>query len=159
LVLLKHLLSELFGVYEATLFYFYFLLLLYGRYIVTFAKVLITCHSWTHPLINPPLTPPTIPGIVSTGLIFFIYIHVHNISSIFILLHHFFISPPPHWYQPPLRTCFTFLFSVFILKCHFWLNMAIQVFHYFHVCRYYNPNWFISVFLLSILVPFLWWFQ
>jgi hypothetical protein len=24
---------------------------------------------------------------------------------------------------------------------------------------YYNPNWVISIFLLSTLVPFLWWFQ
>jgi hypothetical protein len=30
---------------------------------------------------------------------------------------------------------------------------------YFHVYMYYNPNWFISIFLHSTLVPFLWWFQ
>jgi hypothetical protein len=31
---------------------------------------------------------------------------------------------------------------------------------HFHVYMYYNLNWFISpIFLLSTLVPFLWWFQ
>jgi hypothetical protein len=31
---------------------------------------------------------------------------------------------------------------------------------HFHVYMYYNPNWFIpSIFLISTLVPFLWWFQ
>jgi hypothetical protein len=30
----------------------------------------------------------------------------------------------------------------------------------FQVYMYYNPIWFISsIFLLSTLVPFLWWFQ
>jgi hypothetical protein len=28
-----------------------------------------------------------------------------------------------------------------------------------YIYMYYNPNWFIcSIFLLSTLVPFLWWF-
>jgi hypothetical protein len=36
---------------------------------------------------------------------------------------------------------------------------GISLWH-FHVYMYYNLNWFIpSIFLLSILVPFLWWFQ
>jgi hypothetical protein len=31
---------------------------------------------------------------------------------------------------------------------------------YFHVCIYYNPNWFISSnFLHSTFIPFLWQFQ
>jgi hypothetical protein len=30
---------------------------------------------------------------------------------------------------------------------------------HFHVYMYYSPNWFISIFLLSTLVPFLWLFQ
>jgi hypothetical protein len=31
---------------------------------------------------------------------------------------------------------------------------------HFHVYMYYNLNWFISsIFLLSTLAPFLWWFQ
>jgi hypothetical protein len=30
---------------------------------------------------------------------------------------------------------------------------------YFHVHMYYNPNWFVSIFLHSTLIPFLWWFQ
>jgi hypothetical protein len=31
---------------------------------------------------------------------------------------------------------------------------------HFHVCMYCTPNWFISsIFLLSALDPFLWWFQ
>jgi hypothetical protein len=40
-------------------------------------------------------------------------------------------------------------------------NIAIQgVFLcHFHVFMYYNLNWLISIFFLSTLVPFLWWFQ
>jgi hypothetical protein len=40
-------------------------------------------------------------------------------------------------------------------------NIDIEVISmwHFHVYIYYNPNWFISVFLFSNLVPFLWWFQ
>jgi hypothetical protein len=60
-----------------------------------------------------------------------------------------------------IRTCFTFLFSVFE-KRHFCLfKIAIQrvsLWH-FHAYMYYNPNWFISIFLLSTLVPFIQWFQ
>jgi hypothetical protein len=36
---------------------------------------------------------------------------------------------------------------------------GVSLWH-FHVCKFYNPDWFISsVFLLSTLVPLLWWFQ
>jgi hypothetical protein len=38
-------------------------------------------------------------------------------------------------------------------------TQGVSLWH-FHVYIYYNPNWFIStIFLLSTLVPFLWWFQ
>jgi hypothetical protein len=38
---------------------------------------------------------------------------VHNISTIFTLLHLFFIAPSSYWNRSPDRTCFTFLISVF----------------------------------------------
>jgi hypothetical protein len=44
--------------------------MLHWRYIVTFTKVLTLYHCWIHPSIIL-----LIPGIVSTGLIFSIFIH------------------------------------------------------------------------------------
>jgi hypothetical protein len=75
----------------------------------------------------------------------------------------FSLHPPPsHWCQLSDSTCFTFLFSIFE-KRHFYLNKtAIQGVSrwHFHVHMYYNPNWFtLSIFRLSTLVLFLWWFQ
>jgi hypothetical protein len=89
---------------------------------------------------------------------------VHNIpphSPSYIL----FLYPLPAegYIQPPGRTCFTFLSFVMEKKRHFCLlKISIQrvLLWKFHVYMYYNPNWFIpSIFLLSILVLFLWWFQ
>jgi hypothetical protein len=38
-------------------------------------------------------------------------------------------------------------------------GVSLWHFHDFYVCVYYNPNWFMtSIFLLSTLVLFLWWF-
>jgi hypothetical protein len=38
-------------------------------------------------------------------------------------------------------------------------TQGVSLWH-FHVNMYYNLNWFISsIFLLSTLVPFLWWLQ
>jgi hypothetical protein len=43
------------------------------------------------------------------------------------------------------------LYEIIIQKVSLWC---------FHVYMYYNPSWFIpSIFLLSTLVPFLWWSQ
>jgi hypothetical protein len=83
------------------------------------------------------------------------------------LLHHFPSSPPPLVPYHPDKTCFTILFSDFVWekkkkKMPFLVNKATQgvsLWH-FHVYMYYSPIWFISsVFLISVLVPFLWWFQ
>jgi hypothetical protein len=49
---------------------------------------------------------PSIPGIVSTGLIFHFHTWEHNISTTFTFSHPFLISSPPHWYQP---SCSPFL--------------------------------------------------
>jgi hypothetical protein len=64
----------------------------------------------------------------------------------------------------PERTCFAFLFSVFIkindIFCLFKIAIHGVSLYHFHVYMYYNSNWFIfSIFLLSILMQFLWWFQ
>jgi hypothetical protein len=64
-----------------------------------------------------------------------------------------------HWYQPHkqgLLSVIMFsvfeknkrLFGLFKIAIH-----GVSLWH-FHVYMYYNPNWFISVFLLSTLVPF-----
>jgi hypothetical protein len=65
-------------------------------------------------------------------------------------------------YQPPERTYFTFLSSIFEKRYFCLLKISIQGFSvwHFHVYMYCTPNWFIcSIFLLSTLVHFLWWFQ
>jgi hypothetical protein len=62
-------------------------------------------------------------------------------------------SSPPSGTTPTDRTCFAFLVSVFERnKKTFLFKITIQgvsLWH-FHVCMYYNPNWFIP----SIFLPF-----
>jgi hypothetical protein len=55
--------------------------------------------------LNSPLTLfsfiplPPIPGIVSTGIIFFIYIYLYTVFALYSPSHVLFPSPPPsHWY-------------------------------------------------------------
>jgi hypothetical protein len=96
-------------------------------------------------------------------------IYIHSICTIFTFLQPFPISSPlPLVPTSPGRTCFTLLPSNFVIKkkvktkMTFLVKMATQgvsLWH-FHVYMYYSPIWFnSSVFLLSTLVPFLWWFQ
>jgi hypothetical protein len=75
---------------------------------------------------------------------------VHNISTTFTLLHPFFISSPFHWYQPPNRTCFAFLYSIFeeghfcLFKTDIW---GVSLWHV-HAYLYCNHT---KCFLLDIL--------
>jgi hypothetical protein len=69
--------------------------------------------------------------------------------------------PPSHWYQLPWQD----LFSNFVKekKWHLCLfkivTQEVSLWH-FHVYMYFKLNWFVaSIFLLSTLVSFLWWFQ
>jgi hypothetical protein len=62
------------------------------------------------------------------------------------------------------RTCSALLLSNFVeekRKWHFCLfkigTQGVSLWH-FHVFMYCSPNWFISIFLHSPLVLFLWWF-
>jgi hypothetical protein len=120
---------------------------LYWGYLVTFTKVLTIYHSWIHLLHHSPfLETIPIPGIVSIGLIFFIFIHEYIIFSLYLPSYTLPLYPlPSHWYQLSERTCFTFMFSIF-QKRHFCLFKiviwGVSLWH-FHVYMYYNPNWFI----------------
>jgi hypothetical protein len=91
------------------------------------------------------------------------YSSSYFVSLIFTLLHPFLISFPlplvstfnptgpalPSWFYFAKKWHFC-LFKIAIQEVSLW---------YFHVYMYYNPNWFIpSIFLLSMLIPFLWWF-
>jgi hypothetical protein len=134
-------------------------LLLYLGYIVTFTKVLIIVE------LIPSIVLLYLPSPHSWNSFkmshFSIFIHeyiiflVHSDSFTFSLNH-----SPSYWYSD--RTCFTFLFSVFEKRLFCLFKIAIQgvsLWH-FNVHMYYNLNWFIpSIFLLSTLVSFLWWFQ
>jgi hypothetical protein len=91
---------------------------------------------------------------------FFCLQHEYMIFSL--LSASFTLSFPLPLVPTPRQDCFTFLFYIFIKK-HFCLfKIAVQgasLWH-FHVYVYYNLNWFMpSIFLLSTLVPFLWWFH
>jgi hypothetical protein len=134
-------------------------------YIVTFTKVLTIYHSLIHSLHQSPLSSlsPHSWNIFNRSH-FSIFIHENTIFPPY--------SPPfPFPYKLPIplvlfpgqdlfylpALCFWknifCLFKVFIQGVSLW---------YFHVYMYYNPNWFIPfifLFLLSILIPFLWWFQ
>jgi hypothetical protein len=85
---------------------------------------------------------------------------VHNFSTIFTSYTLSLYPTLSSGYQPADRTCFTFLSSIFERR-HFCLykiaTQGVSLWH-FHVYMYYYLNWFIpSIFLLSTLVPFLWW--
>jgi hypothetical protein len=73
-------------------------------------------------------SPSHIPGTVSTGLIFpFSYMstkYFHHIHSYTLSLY----PPLSHWCQPPDRTRFAFLSSVFE-KRHFCLRLLYREFH------------------------------
>jgi hypothetical protein len=100
-----------------------------------------------------PIFPSSIHGIVSTGLIFSIYIYVYTVFATYSLSYIFSpLHPSSHWYQPSppdLWSCEKMTYFLF--------KIAIQgvSLSYFHVYMYYNPNWFFSIFLLSTLVFFL----
>jgi hypothetical protein len=120
--------------------------------------------------LTPPsfsfIPPPPIPGRVSAGII---YPFTNTCTQ---YLHH--ILPPttfPHIFlpstaaHPPPRQdpfCPTVLWFCKRKKwylCLFKITIQGVSLWHFHVYMYYNLNWFISsIFLLSTLVPFLWWF-
>jgi hypothetical protein len=120
------------------------------------------------PLHHSPLfSPPPIPGIVSTGIIFQFTVmctqYLHYIHPPTPFLH---LLTPSYWYQPhPIRqNLFPSSCSLVLQKkWHFCLfKIATQgvSLWYFYVFIYSNLNWFISsIFLLFTLVPFIWWFQ
>jgi hypothetical protein len=59
--------------------------------------------------------PSPIPGIVSTGVIFSIYIQEYMIFPLYLPFYTVSLyPPPPTGTYPPDRTNFNFLFSVFI---------------------------------------------
>jgi hypothetical protein len=91
---------------------------------------------------------------------FSIYIHVHTVFVPYLPSYTFSLHPVC---PPPYRTYSAFLFSNFVKEKEWRLFMTVtQGFSlwYFHEYMFYNLNWFISsIFLLSTLVPFLWWFQ
>jgi hypothetical protein len=136
-------------------------------YIVAFTKVLIiyqTYHTWTHPLHHSLLFPSPISGTVPTSIIF---LFTYTCTQ---YLHH--IHPPtlfPHITLPLVPTslhhrrqymfCSPILWFCKRKKWHF--DTYAVSFPVALPCIYdYNTNRFIpSIFLLSSLVPFLWWFQ
>jgi hypothetical protein len=114
-------------------------------------------HTWIHPLHHSPL-PPHLHSWNS----FSIFIHVYIVFTLYSPSHTLsHLIPPSHQYQPSqagpvLPSCSLILWT--FLKWHLYLfkiaTQGVCLWH-FHAYIYYNLNWFISVFLLSTLVPFL----
>jgi hypothetical protein len=94
-----------------------------------------------------------------------LYTCVHSIFIIFTFLHLFPISFLLTLVPISLdRICSALLFSNFVKEknWHFCLykiaKQGVPLWH-FQVHMYYSPNWLISsIFFLSILLSFLWWF-
>jgi hypothetical protein len=122
-----------------------------------------------------------VPGIVSTFHLFnvetwnkwngkpchFFHLHTcaHSICTIFTLPYHFLTSSPLPLAPTPRQDLFCPLVLWFVNEknSHFCLfkiaTQGVSLCH-FHVYMYYSSSWFISsIFHLSTLVPFLWWFQ
>jgi hypothetical protein len=110
------------------------------------------------------LYPPSPHSWNSFNRSHFFHLHtwVHNIFTTFILLHPFLIfSPIP--LVTNLRQDLFYLPVLCFWKKNFCLFKivveSVSLWH-IHVYMYYNTSWFIlSIFLLSTLVLFLWWFQ
>jgi hypothetical protein len=111
------------------------------------------------------LTP--ILGILSTGTIFlftFLCIqYLHNIHYFTPFLH--LIPPPPKINLPqagPVPISCSWVLQKKQKEIAFLLvydSYTGSFLWYFHVYVYYSLMWFISLFLLSTLIPFLWFFQ
>jgi hypothetical protein len=94
---------------------------------------------------------------------FSISTHENIIFPLCSVSHSFSLYPPSsQWNQPPDSTCFIFLFSVFEKRQFYVFKIALHGVYlwHFYVHMHYNSNWFMpSIFLLTILVTLLWWFQ
>jgi hypothetical protein len=140
---------------------------LYWGYNGTFTEVRTIYHSWINPLHHSPLSPFSHSWNSFNRSYFSIYIHVYIIFPPYLSSYILFLYPsPPTSTNLPDKTCFAFLFcfckkkkKIIIITFMFKIDTGCSLWH-FHVCIYYNLNWFTpSIFLLSTLVPFLRWFQ
>jgi hypothetical protein len=145
--------------------------LLCWRYIVTFTKVLTIYHSWwpLHHSLSSPL-PHSWNSFKRSQFSIFIdeYIIFLPYSPSYTLP---LYPPPPTCTKPPGKDLFYLsvlhffshfcLFEIAIQGVSLWhFHIYICVYIYIYICIYHNPKWFIpSIFLLSTLIPFLWWFQ
>jgi hypothetical protein len=124
---------------------------------VTFTKVLTMYHSWIYPWtfsLSSPHTP-SLPFLeVSTGLIFPFTYMWYSICTVFTLPCPFPHHSPPTDTNTQMGSVLPSLFSIFVK-----MTFLSVSFPHVRACVYCIPNWFISIFFLSTLVPFLWWFQ
>jgi hypothetical protein len=111
-------------------------------------------------------SPSPIPGIISTGVLFYFHTCAHSICTIFTLPYPFPTSSPSHGATPrqdlfhPPVLWFCKRKKKESQFCLFKITLQGVSLWHFHLYMHHNPNWFVpSIFLLSILIPFLWWFQ
>jgi hypothetical protein len=96
--------------FRCTFFFFLFFYCAGWGYTVAFTKVLTVYqiyHTWIYLLHHSPLSPfPTIPGIVSKGIIFpFIYICTQYLHYIHPSTPFPYLFPPPTGTNSPGRAC------------------------------------------------------
>jgi hypothetical protein len=107
------------------------------------------------------ILPPFLEEFQQVSLFHF-HTWLPNISTTFTPYTPSFYLPPPTCTNPQTEPILP-SFSSFLKKRHFYMvKTATQEVSLWHFCvyMYYIPNWFFpSIYLLSTLVPFLWWFQ
>jgi hypothetical protein len=143
------------------LLFFKFLFFIVQGCIVAFTKVLKIYHSWIHSLHHSPLSLLPYSWKSFNRFHFSIFIHEYLIFPPYSASNTFSLYPPPPTDTNSRQDLFCLPVLVLKKKILF-VKIAMQgvSLRHFHVYMYYNPNWLIpSIFLLSILVPFLWWFQ
>jgi hypothetical protein len=95
------------GLFSLYLIFYYHIIVSLEGYIVTFTKVLAIYHSWINPLHHSPLSSFPMPGIVSVGLIFSIYIYVYTVFALYSPSNTLSLySLPSYWYQFPRKNLF-----------------------------------------------------
>jgi hypothetical protein len=125
---------------------------LYLKYIVTCIKVLTVYHTWIHLRHHSPLSPLPHSWNSFNRPRFSTLIHKCIRFPPYSLSDSFSLHPPPHTCAKQTKSVLPSC-SLFLKKRHFCLYMIASLWH-FHVHRYYKPNWFLSIFLLSTLAPF-----
>jgi hypothetical protein len=131
------------------MWYIIFIIVLDGGYIVAFTKVLTIYQiypTWIHCLHHSPLFPsPSIPVIVSTEIIFSIYIHVYIVFALYLPFHVLSLPPPPTTDNNPPKQ-YLLCPPVFYVIEHLWLTFIVYL-----LCSRTYSKCFICILLVIVI--------